>query len=99
MYDVQIQYEYRICIYREYKCILKCCRSTGSTCFNSKRTKTYTRLINAASVDVTTKSNMAPIERSAVAIATPEVIWKACFEHMKFELWDPDVTEVGVVLR
>ena len=52
---------------------------------------------------VTTKNQvgpntMAPIARSAVANATPEAIWKACFEHMKFEMWDPDVTEVGPAL-
>jgi len=27
-------------------------------------------------------------------LAKPETIWKACFDHMKFELWDPDVTEL-----
>jgi hypothetical protein len=41
---------------------------------------------------------MAPVERSSVANATPEVIWKACFEGMKFETWDPDVTEVRYFL-
>jgi hypothetical protein len=38
---------------------------------------------------------MAPVERSTVANATPETIWKACFEEMKFETWDPDVTDVS----
>jgi hypothetical protein len=40
---------------------------------------------------------MAPVERSTVANATPETIWNTCFEEMKFETWDPDVTEVSTV--
>jgi hypothetical protein len=37
---------------------------------------------------------MAPIERSAVATATPETIWETCFTDMKWEKWDVDVKEV-----
>ncbi len=33
------------------------------------------------------------VERTAIVKSTPETIWKTCFEHMKFEVWDPDVTE------
>ncbi|KAL3780529.1 hypothetical protein HJC23_004516 [Cyclotella cryptica] len=43
---------------------------------------------------------MSPVEVSATAAATPETIWKTCFEPMKWESWDPDLketrdTEVG----
>lgn len=37
---------------------------------------------------------MAPIEFSARAAATPETIWRTCFEPMKWEQWDPDLREV-----
>jgi hypothetical protein len=36
----------------------------------------------------------APVERSAVAAATPSTIWKSCFEEMKWEIWDEDVLEI-----
>jgi uncharacterized protein YndB with AHSA1/START domain len=37
---------------------------------------------------------MGPVERSATFAAKPETIWKACFAHMKWELWDVDVEKV-----
>ena len=37
---------------------------------------------------------MAPVERSGTTKASPEKIWKTCFEHMKWEIWDPDLEEV-----
>ncbi len=37
---------------------------------------------------------MAPVERSATVKATPETIWKTCFEDMKWEKWDPDLVEL-----
>lgn len=37
---------------------------------------------------------MAPVERGETFAAKPETIWKACFSHMKWELWDADVAEV-----
>ena len=37
---------------------------------------------------------MAPVKVSETVVATPETIWKTCFEHMKWEIWDPDLTEV-----
>lgn len=37
---------------------------------------------------------MPPHEVSATVAATPETIWNTCFEHMKWETWDPDLTEV-----
>ncbi len=40
---------------------------------------------------------MAPVSRSAVCQATPETIWKACFEDMKFENWDPNMMGLSEV--
>lgn len=40
---------------------------------------------------------MAPVERSAVAEATPETIWKTCFSPMKWEAWDVDVDHLDNV--
>ena len=37
---------------------------------------------------------MAPIEVTDTVTATPETIWRTCFEHMKWEVWDPDLIEV-----
>ena len=37
---------------------------------------------------------MAPVEFTARASATPETIWNTCIEHMKWDMWDPDVREV-----
>lgn len=37
---------------------------------------------------------MAPIRVSARVTATPSTIWEACFAHMKWERWDPDLAEV-----
>lgn len=34
---------------------------------------------------------MAPVKRSAVAGATPSVVWSSCFEPMKWETWDEDI--------
>eukprot|EP00542_Grammatophora_oceanica_P019705 CAMPEP_0194047710 /NCGR_PEP_ID=MMETSP0009_2-20130614/25222_1 /TAXON_ID=210454 /ORGANISM="Grammatophora oceanica, Strain CCMP 410" /LENGTH=146 /DNA_ID=CAMNT_0038693395 /DNA_START=9 /DNA_END=449 /DNA_ORIENTATION=+ len=40
---------------------------------------------------------MAPVDRSAVAEATPETIWKTCFVPMKWESWDVDVDHLDNV--
>jgi hypothetical protein len=37
---------------------------------------------------------MPPVNRVSVAEATPQTIWKTCFEPMKWESWDPDVKEL-----
>eukprot|EP00406_Dinophysis_acuminata_P055966 CAMPEP_0179300716 /NCGR_PEP_ID=MMETSP0797-20121207/47181_1 /TAXON_ID=47934 /ORGANISM="Dinophysis acuminata, Strain DAEP01" /LENGTH=144 /DNA_ID=CAMNT_0021010201 /DNA_START=73 /DNA_END=507 /DNA_ORIENTATION=+ len=37
---------------------------------------------------------MAPVECSADVKATPQTIWRNCFEHMAWERWDPDLKEV-----
>lgn len=37
---------------------------------------------------------MAPIRVSATVAATPTTIWEACFAHMKWQIWDPDLAEV-----
>ena len=34
---------------------------------------------------------------SSNVAATPETIWKACFSHMKWERWDPDLNAVKKV--
>ena len=34
---------------------------------------------------------MVLIEREGIAKATPETIWKSCFEPMKWETWDADL--------
>lgn len=37
---------------------------------------------------------MAPIISTAVARASPQVIWNTCLEPAKFELWDDDVETI-----
>ena len=37
------------------------------------------------------------VERTAIAKATPQTIWKTCFSHMKWEVWDPDLNGVTEV--
>ncbi len=37
---------------------------------------------------------MRIVERATIVKATPETIWNACFEHMKFDVWDPDIIEI-----
>ena len=32
------------------------------------------------------------VERTAIVKAIPQTIWKTCFSHMKWEMWDPDIT-------
>merc|ERR1719157_35716 len=31
------------------------------------------------------------VKREGIAKASPSTIWKACFQSMKWEIWDPDV--------
>jgi len=40
---------------------------------------------------------MAPIVRSSTVNASPATIWSSCFEEMKWEKWDPDITGLGDV--
>jgi len=40
---------------------------------------------------------MAPFVRSSIAKASPATIWSSCFEDMKWEKWDPDLTGLGDV--
>eukprot|EP00560_Eucampia_antarctica_P000031 CAMPEP_0197833382 /NCGR_PEP_ID=MMETSP1437-20131217/18862_1 /TAXON_ID=49252 ORGANISM="Eucampia antarctica, Strain CCMP1452" /NCGR_SAMPLE_ID=MMETSP1437 /ASSEMBLY_ACC=CAM_ASM_001096 /LENGTH=114 /DNA_ID=CAMNT_0043437405 /DNA_START=82 /DNA_END=423 /DNA_ORIENTATION=+ len=37
---------------------------------------------------------MAPVERTTAVKSTPVTIWSACFEQMKWDVWDPDVKEM-----
>mmetsp|Transcript_29645 Transcript_29645/g.85279 ORF Transcript_29645/g.85279 Transcript_29645/m.85279 type:complete len:145 (+) Transcript_29645:126-560(+) len=37
---------------------------------------------------------MAPYTRECQVNASPSTIWAACFEPMKWELWDPDVSHL-----
>eukprot|EP00339_Tiarina_fusa_P028288 CAMPEP_0117047172 /NCGR_PEP_ID=MMETSP0472-20121206/32608_1 /TAXON_ID=693140 ORGANISM="Tiarina fusus, Strain LIS" /NCGR_SAMPLE_ID=MMETSP0472 /ASSEMBLY_ACC=CAM_ASM_000603 /LENGTH=146 /DNA_ID=CAMNT_0004759787 /DNA_START=26 /DNA_END=463 /DNA_ORIENTATION=- len=37
---------------------------------------------------------MAPCVEESVVKASPATIWKACFAHMEWEKWDPDVTHM-----
>eukprot|EP00568_Trieres_chinensis_P008787 CAMPEP_0183307270 /NCGR_PEP_ID=MMETSP0160_2-20130417/17233_1 /TAXON_ID=2839 ORGANISM="Odontella Sinensis, Strain Grunow 1884" /NCGR_SAMPLE_ID=MMETSP0160_2 /ASSEMBLY_ACC=CAM_ASM_000250 /LENGTH=162 /DNA_ID=CAMNT_0025470823 /DNA_START=181 /DNA_END=669 /DNA_ORIENTATION=- len=37
---------------------------------------------------------MAPVVRSSDVKASPSTIWSSCFSDMKWEKWDPDVTEM-----
>lgn len=37
---------------------------------------------------------MAPIVRTATIKATSSTIWKTCFAHMKWEIWDPRIEKV-----
>lgn len=37
---------------------------------------------------------MSPVVRESDVLATPGTIWNTCFSDMKWEKWDPDVTEL-----